>query len=507
MNRIRLYFDRLSSARPFTLAAAALLILVLGVAVGWSASGPRVEAAARPAATTAPEQPQAPRALPGGQASYADVVAQVAPAVVTVRSERVVKADRRTSLPFQDDPLFQQFFGGRGRGPMQPAPREEGALGSGVIVSADGYILTNHHVIDGATTVKVDLPDRRSFDAKVVGSDAPSDLAVLKIEAQSLPTVRVGNSDHVRVGDVVLALGNPLGVGQTVTMGIISAKGRATGLADGSFEDFLQTDAPINQGNSGGALVNTQGELVGINSQILSPSGGNIGIGFAIPATMAQSVMQQLVKNGVVHRAMLGVTVQPLTSDLARSFGLNEVRGALVSSVQADSPAQKAGIERGDVVLEVNGTPVADSNSLRNRVASLEPGSRAALTILRNGKRETVNATLAELPGKKMASNDREDGSSQGRFGLAVQPVTPDVAGELGLKNARGLLVNDVVPGSPAFDAGVRRGDVIEQVNRRPVTSVSELQSALGASGDRPALVLLNRQGNGLYVALAPRNS
>jgi serine protease Do len=507
MNRIRLFFDRLSGARPLTLAVAALLLLALGVAAGWTLSGPRVEAAASATAAAAPEQPQVARSLPGPQASYADVVAQVAPAVVTVRSERVVRAERRTSFPSQDDPFFQQFFGGRGRIPMQPAPREEGALGSGVIVSGDGYILTNHHVVDGASHVKVDLSDRRSFDAKVVGSDAPSDLAVLKIDAQNLPTVRVGNSDRVRVGDVVLALGNPLGVGQTVTMGIISAKGRATGLSDGSFEDFLQTDAPINQGNSGGALVNTQGDLVGINSQILTPSGGNIGIGFAIPATMAQGVMQQLVKNGVVHRAMLGVTVQPLTSDLARSFGLKEVRGALVSSVQSDSPAQKAGIQRGDVILEVNGTPVADSNSLRNRVASLEPGSSASLTVLRDGKQETVHAKLAELPGKKMASNDREGTDSQGRFGLAVQPVTPDVAGELGMKNPRGLLVNDVAPGSPASDAGVRPGDVIEQVNRTPVNSVSELQSALKSSGEKPALVLLNRQGNGLYVALAPRNS
>jgi len=505
MNRVRLFFDRLPGSSQAKLVLAALLVLGLGVTAGWTLSGSRVEAAA-PVPRAAAGQAQPPRSQAGSETSYADVVARVAPAVVTVRSERVVRAEGRADLPF-DDPFFQQFFGGpRGRGPA-PSPREEGALGSGVIVSPDGYILTNHHVIDGADHVKVDLPDRRSFDAKIIGSDAPSDLAVLKIDAAGLPTVSLGNSDDARVGDVVLALGNPLGVGETVTMGIISAKGRATGLADGSFEDFLQTDAPINQGNSGGALVNTRGELVGINSQILTPSGGNIGIGFAIPATMAQNVMQQLVKNGVVRRAMLGVTVQPLTSDLARSLGLDEVRGALVASVQPDSPAQKAGIQRGDVILDVNGMPVSDSNSLRNRVASLAPGSRASVTVLRDGRRDTLQAVLAELPGKRASAADSGSGDSGGRFGLAVEPVTPEVASQLGLKSARGLVVNGVTPGSPASDAGVRPGDVIEQVNRRPVSSVPELQEALQSSGKRPALLLLNREGSDLYVALAPRAS
>jgi Do/DeqQ family serine protease len=508
MNRFRTFLDTLPGSRPMKLALAALLILTLGVAAGWSLSGSGVEAAG-PAVALAAEQPQAARALPAAQASYADVVAEVAPAVVTVRSERVVRADGRARFQAPgDDDFFGQFFGiprGRGRGPT--APREEGALGSGVIVSGDGYILTNHHVIDGATQIKVDLTDRRSFDARLVGSDAASDLAVLKIAASGLPSVRVGNSDRVRVGDVVLAVGNPLGVGQTVTMGIISAKGRATGLSDGSFEDFLQTDAPINQGNSGGALVNTQGELVGINSQILSPSGGNIGIGFAIPASMAQNVMQQLIRNGVVHRAMLGVTVQPMTSDLAGSLGLNDVRGALVASVQPGGPAQKAGLQRGDVILDVNGTAVTDSNSLRNQVAGLRPGSRASLTIVRDGRRETLQAVLAELPNRKAASNEGDGPKGRGRFGLAVEPVTPDIAGQLGLKDARGLVVSEVAPGSAASDAGVQPGDVIEQVNRKPVGSVAELQDALKDGGERPALLLLNRQGSSLYVALAPRKS
>ncbi len=353
--------------------------------------------------------------------------------------------------------------------------------------------------------MKVELPDRRTFDANVVGTDAPSDLAVLKIEAKGLPVLPFGDSDAVRVGDVVLAFGNPLGVGQTVTMGIVSAKGRATGLGDGSFEDFLQTDAPINQGNSGGALVSTAAELVGINSQILTPSGGNIGIGFAIPSRMAESVMTQLVNGGEVHRGQLGVTVQGMTSDLARSLGLKDVEGALVSGVTRGSPAEKAGVERGDVIVSLDGQPVTDGNALRNRIASMKPGSSVSLGLVRDGRERTVHVELGELRSAR-ADSDAAGPAEKGRLGLAVRPMSPDEARQLGLESKRGLVVSDVDPSGPAAEAGIRPGDVIEQVNRRPVDDVAALKAAVRASGDKPALFLVTRDGQTLYLTVeAPR--
>jgi len=319
----------------------------------------------------------------------------VAPAVITIHSQMRVRAPQQ--YPFMDDPFFRQFFGDRGQMPQPPVEQKRFALGSGVIVSPDGYILTNHHVIDGAEQIKVDLNDNRTLDAKVVGSDAPSDLAVLKINASNLPVLSLGDSDRVRVGGVVLALGNPLGIGQTVTMGIISAKGRQTGLSTGSFEDFLQTDAPINQGNSGGALVSTNSELVGINSQILSPSGGSIGIGFAVPSNMARVVMDTLIRSGKVRRGQLGITVQKVNSEIAERLGLQDQKGVAVVQVQSGSAAERAGLRKDDVISAFNGNEVNDPNTFRNQVASAGPGSEVTLTVRRGGREQQIRATLGEF--------------------------------------------------------------------------------------------------------------
>jgi Do/DeqQ family serine protease len=363
--------------------------------------------------------------------------------------------------------------------------------------------LTNHHVVDGAEQINVELANGRTYPAKMVGSDARSDLAVLKIDASNLPVLFLGDSDRVRVGDVCLAVGNPLGIGETVTAGIISAKSRSTGLSDGNFEDFLQTDAPINQGNSGGALVSTTGQLVGINSQIVSPSGGNIGIGFAIPSRMAETVMTQLANGGEVHRGQLGITVQAVTSDVAAGLGLTDVKGALVSSVSKDSPASKAGVERGDVIVSLDGQPVSDGNALRNRIASTKPGSTVSLGLVRDGHDQTVRVQLGELRSAQAKADKAEPGEG-GRLGLALRPVTPDEAKELGLESQKGLFVAEVDPAGPAAEAGIRPGDVIEQVNRKPVTDVAGLKAAVKASGDKPSLFLVTRKGGSLYLAVEP---
>jgi Do/DeqQ family serine protease len=452
---------------------------------------------------TADKAPMVAPSAAASQGSYADVVSRVSPAVVTVHSTERSRPNQQN--PFLDDPMFREFFGDRL--PQQQPRRVEG-VASGVIVTSDGYILTNHHVVDGAQEIRVETIDNRSYTAKLVGSDQPSDLAVLKIEAKDLPVLAMGDSNRVRVGDVVLAVGNPLGIGQTVTSGIISAKGRATGLSDGSFEDFLQTDASINRGNSGGALVNTAGELVGINSQILSPSGGSIGIGFAIPSNMARVVMEQLLKTGKVRRGMIGVTIQRVSPDLAASLSLPNNRGALVSSVQPGGPGEVAGIKRGDVITAINDQAIADPNNLRNQVASTAPGTTVNVTFLRDGREQKVTVTLAELPSTAVARSAGEgegDSSSSGKFGMSLEPLTPDMASRLGLGSGdQGLLVNRVDPNGSAAEAGIRQGDVIQEVNRQPVRSLSDFTAAVQRSGARPALVLVNRRGNSTFLTLRP---
>jgi Do/DeqQ family serine protease len=441
--------------------------------------------------------------LVNAQTSYADLVSRVSPAVVTIRSTE--RARPAQQFPFMDDPQFREFFGDRL--PQQQTPRQVQGVGSGVIINSEGYILTNHHVVDGALEIRVELTDNRTYTAKLVGSDPPSDLAVLKIEARNLPTVAMGDSDKVRVGDPVLALGNPMGIGQTVTSGIVSAKGRSTGLSDGSFEDFLQTDAAINRGSSGGALVNTNGELIGINSQILSPSGGNIGIGFAIPSNMARAVMDQLLKTGKVRRGMMGVTIQPIDSDLASSLSLPAARGAIITSVQPGGPAERAGIQRGDVVTSINNQPVVDHNSLRNQIAGMTPGSTANVTVVRNGREQNMQVALSELPDRQRPETE-ESSSGNGagtndRFGLSLQPLTAEMASRYGLEaDDQGLVVTRVDPGSNGANAGIRQGDLIQEVNRQPVRSIVGFTTAMRASGSRPALILIKRRNNVIYLTL-----
>jgi Do/DeqQ family serine protease len=472
------------------------------------------------AQSVAAPTPSIAHAIAGGRDSYADIVKVIAPSVVTIRVEGKASLSP-AQFQFPDGPssdFFRRFFGDPGDrddpapAPRQRVPRQRG-LGSGVIVSGDGYILTNNHVVDGADDIRVDMTDGQNVTetvtAKLVGTDKPSDLAVIKINKTGLQPIALADSDSVRVGDVVLAVGNPLGVGQTVTMGIISAKGRSTGSGSGSYEDFLQTDAPINQGNSGGALVNMKGELVGINSQILSNGGeGNIGIGFAIPSNMAKHVMDQLRTNGKVTRAQLGVIVQPVTSDLAESLGLKNVNGALIGSVTAGSAADRAGLKRGDVIMSFNGQAVHDTNTLRNRVAETAPGSNADVAIIRDGSEKHVSVKLDQASGDRIARRDSESISAdQSSLGVSVAPLTPELASRYKLpREARGIVVQDVDPDGRAADAGIRPGDVIEEVNRQPVQSVEDLRAALRKSTDRPVLLLVNREGTSRFVTVRPNN-
>jgi Do/DeqQ family serine protease len=496
---------------------ATAAVLVTGVA--WQGFAANDAAPAGPAArATSAQTPAVARTLPVGRESYADIVKVVAPAVVTIRTEARARM-RPTAAPDQGpDPgdLFRRFFGddldpfngpfGR-RMPGEPRMPQfrRGGMGSGVIVTGDGYILTNHHVVDSADTINVELADGRSFDTKIIGSDEPSDLALLKIEATDLQALPLGDSEQVEVGDVVLAVGNPLGLGQTVTMGIVSAKGRRTDRGEG-YEDFLQTDAPINQGNSGGALVNLKGELVGINAQIASMTGGNIGIGFAIPANMARHVMNDLKTTGKVRRARLGVGVQDINSDLASSLQLKDVAGAIVTSVEPGSAAEKAGIRRGDVIKSFAGRPVRDVNSLRNRVAESAPGSKTPLVIVRDGSERTLTIALDEAsPTRAAASSDKPGANGSEALGIRVSPLTPELARREGIRGeSKGVVVEAVEPDSRAASAGLQPGDVIREVNRESVGNVDDLRAAVKKTTDRPVLMLVSRDGRDLFLTVRP---
>jgi len=440
--------------------------------------------------------------------TFAPVVKKALPAVVNISSSKVVKTPTGFSGQMPDDEMFRRFFGdqnpfgGRG-GRGNRAPRQQQrqhSLGSGVIVSPEGYILTNNHVVDGATDVKVALGDKREFTARVIGADPKSDIAVVKIDADHLSYITIGDSSKVQIGDQVLAIGNPFGVGQTVTMGIVSAMERG-GLGIEDYEDFIQTDAPINPGNSGGALVNDRGELIGINTAILAHgSEGNQGIGFAVPVNQARHVMAELVKNGKVVRAYMGIMLQDLTPAMAKAFGTSDTHGALVGDVTTGSPAERAGLQKGDIIREVDGKPVDTGNQLRNRISSQAPGSTVSLKVDRNGAVRTFTVKLDEYPAKEeRASNDRNpEKSSQD---IRVEELTPEVARELHISpRTKGVVVTDVNPDSKAAESGLRRGDVIQEVNRRPVENEQQFEAAIRRSGDS-ALLLVNRQGNTLFVA------
>lgn len=452
-----------------------------------------------------------PLVVDGMRTSYADVVERTSPAVVRIEASRREKPRSGGQFPFGDD-FFRHF------GLPQPdrRPQIERGVGSGVIVDSGGTVLTNYHVVEGADKITVLTSDNRSFDATVVGTDSLSDLAVLKVDADGLPYLRLGDSDSVRVGDIVLAIGNPLGIGQTVTAGIISAKGRRTGLGDGSFEDFLQTDAPINRGNSGGALVNLNGELIGINSQILAggPGGGNIGIAFSIPSNMARSIMEQLLKDGKVRRGMLGVNIQSITSDTAKAIGLPDTSGALVSNVRPGSAADKAGIKRNDVIRAFNGEKIDDSNALRNKVAGTLPGTDVKLTVLRDGKEIEVNVKLDELDPSIAGSSSEPGGGNKNRpgaedqsdkLGLSLEPLTPSAAKRLGIEGSSdGMVITKVDPNGPAADAGLNEGDVILEINRKPVKNIADVNEAVASAGDRPLLLLISSRGQTLFVTVRP---
>jgi serine protease Do len=436
--------------------------------------------------------------------SFAPIVKNAQPAVVSIASTKIVKISGDEGLsPLFDDPMFRQFFGDGPQNRLgKPREQREQGLGSGVIVAPDGFILTNNHVVDGAKEIKVYTSDKRELKARVIGADPKTDIAVVKVEAENLPTLPFADSSQAQVGDIVLAIGNPFGVGQTVTMGIISATGRGNlGIED--YEDFIQTDAAINPGNSGGALINAGGQLIGINTAILSRAGGNQGVGFAVPANLARAVMNQLLKGGKVVRGYLGVAIQPVTPEIAKAFNLPDARGALVGEVTPDGPAARAGLAQGDVIIELNGARVDDSRDLRLKVSQLAPGSAIRLKLLRDGNPREVNITLGELPNEKEAASDgKPEGDSPD--GLSVENLTPQIARQLELQsNASGVVVTGVQDGSRADDAGLRRGDMIQQVNRQPVNNVAEFQRAMKQAGEKSTLLLVNRNGHTSFVALA----
>ncbi len=430
-----------------------------------------------------------------GQAT-AEIVEIVRPAVVNISTTRTLRL-RSGFDPFFDDPFFRRFFG-----EQFGIPREHktASLGSGVIVDSKGYILTANHVIQSAEEIRVTLSDKREFKGKIIGNDAMTDLGVIKIEAENLPTIKWGNSDKLRVGETVLAIGSPYGLSQTVTMGIVSAVGRANvGIAD--YEDFIQTDAAINPGNSGGALLNVRGELVGINTAIFSTSGGYQGIGFAVPTNMAKAVMESLISKGKVVRGWLGVSVQPLTPELAKQFNIVDEKGVLIGDVVEGGPAEEAGLQRGDVITEYDGKKIEEPYQLRNMVASTSPGTEVELKIIRNNKKETKKLIISELP-------EEIRRPSKGEYenllkGVTVQDLTEEIYRQLNLpKKLKGVIVTDIDDESPAAMI-LRKGDVIQEINRMRITNLKDYENIVSRiEPEKDILLLIYRSGTSIYITL-----
>lgn len=430
--------------------------------------------------------------------AMAELVARVTPSVVNISSTKTIKVPGFRS-PFFDDPFFRRFFGDEFGFFNMPKEYKQSGLGSGVIVTDDGYILTNNHVIKDADEIKVKLYDKREFNGKVIGTDPKTDLAVIKINAKNLPAIRLGDSDKLMVGETVVAIGNPYGLNQTVTSGIVSAKGRANvGVAD--YEDFIQTDAPINPGNSGGALVNIRGELIGINTAIFSTSGGYQGIGFAIPSNMAKTVMDSLIKKGKVIRGWLGVVIQPVTSEIAEYFKLKEEKGALVGDVMPDSPAEGAGIKSGDVIVEYNGREVRDADHLKNMVAETQPGTDVRIKLIRDGKPLTLSVRIKELPSQIQRLTERFENIFKGVY---VRNITPDIRERLDIpRRITGVIVTAIEDDTPARGV-LKENDVIMEINRRRIRDIQDFKVVVsGIKHGDSVLVLLYRDGSTFYVTL-----
>jgi len=432
---------------------------------------------------------------------FTPIVKSALPAVVNISTSKKVQVSERETSPFSGP--FRDFFGPDSFDQFGgPRERQENSLGSGVIVSSEGYILTNNHVVQGATDIDVVLSDERLLKGRIIGGDAKTDIAVIKVEDKKLPALTLANSASVQVGDFALAIGNPFGVGQTVTMGIVGATGRG-GFGIEHYEDFIQTDAAINPGNSGGALVNIRGELIGINTAIVARSGGSQGVGFAVPTNMARPVMEQILKQGKVIRGYLGISIQTMSPELAKSFGSKTTQGALIADVVPDGPAAKAGLRRGYIVLAVDGEPVLDSRRLTLRISQATPGTAVALRLLRDGQEQNIRITLGELPSDpdRAQAPAVQRGQGTALEGVAVENLTPDIARQLNLPpQTRGVVVVQVRPETAAA-TGLRRGDVIEEVNRRSVATVGDYEQAVRQTGGE-VLLLVNRGGSSSYIVI-----